>query len=655
VRATAIRRFLATVAVTVGPVLFAASASAQVPGTMTHQGRLFDAMGATLNGTVTLKFAVYASPTAPAPLWTETHSVILDAGYYSVALGSLTPFGAGLFDGSTRYFGVTVGSDPEMSPRTAMESVPYALVAGDAVGDIHPKTVAVNGQVVIDGNGNWVGNPTGLQGPVGPQGPAGPQGPMGAAGPTGPAGPAGAAGPTGAAGPAGAAGTPGAQGIQGIQGPTGPAASADNLGNHTATSPLTMSSFPIMKIGSNAASNAGSTLCPAQSAGSLRWTGASMEVCDGSQWISLLAQCAPGTGNCNLQAADGCETNITNNLNNCGGCGTVCALANATSICSSSACSVSSCNAGFGNCNGSAADGCETNLTSDVNNCGGCNQACSVANGSAGCTNSQCTVASCNAGFANCNGVATDGCETNLANNVNNCGGCGNVCALANATAGCSGSACSISACTAGFANCNGVTSDGCEVNTNTSVNNCGSCGHACGANQICSNGTCGASVLYATAHVDSGTKDLALVYAPAGTTFTSDADYKAYCESKGFVQNQSTAPFAAAANMYDPTSYYCSNYCCFLGAGNSTWSSTATNFVNHGLPLGTPLQVFDRGCGHWCSGNFGGDINTTDALVVNGSNNASYNVNYYGSQNYCVTGKSTTFAQNGVVVCQVP
>ena len=37
-----------------------------------------------------------------------------------------------------------------------------------------------------------------------------------------------------------------------------------------------------------------------------------------------------------------------------------------------------------------------------------------------------------------------------------------------------------IAACNAGFANCNGNAADGCEVNLQTDVNNCGTCAHKC-------------------------------------------------------------------------------------------------------------------------------------------------------------------------------
>jgi hypothetical protein len=231
------------------------TARAGVPATLTEQGRLFDAAGAPLASTTAITFALYAGPSGGQPLWSEVQAVTFDSGYFSVQLGAGTPIPASIWSGATLYLGIAVGSDPEMAPRQATASVPYALVAGDATGDLHPRTVTVNGTLVIDSAGNWVGPATGLTGPTGatgapgaagasgaqgaagatgPQGPAGAQGIAGAVGATGPQGPI---GPQGTAGVAGATGPQGAAGAQGVAGATGPQGAAGAQGVAGATGP----------------------------------------------------------------------------------------------------------------------------------------------------------------------------------------------------------------------------------------------------------------------------------------------------------------------------------------------------------------------------------------------------------------------------------
>jgi hypothetical protein len=201
----------------------AAPAAADVPATLVQQGRLFDAKGQALNSSVDVAFSLYTQDSGGAPVWTEVHTLTLDDGYFSVSLGEVTPFKDVFKAGTTLYLGIAVGNDAEMTPRTKVESVPFALVAGNAVGDITPNSVSVGGKTVIDATGKWVGDPTGLVGPQGPQGPAGPAGPMGATGAQGPAGPMGATGPQGPQGPIGLTGPIGPTGPAGATGPAGPA------------------------------------------------------------------------------------------------------------------------------------------------------------------------------------------------------------------------------------------------------------------------------------------------------------------------------------------------------------------------------------------------------------------------------------------------
>jgi hypothetical protein len=198
--------------------------AATVPQYLTEQGRLFDSTGQPVSGAVTLKFAIYDAPTGGTQKWTEAQTITLDSGYFSAELGSVAALPAGLFDTATGtlYLGVTVGNDTEISPRQPMLSVPYALVANNAVGDITPKSVSIGSTLVINSSGQWVGPNTGLVGPTGPAGTNGTNGTNGATGPTGPAGTNGTNGTNGAPGPTGPAGTNGTNGTNGAPGPTGP-------------------------------------------------------------------------------------------------------------------------------------------------------------------------------------------------------------------------------------------------------------------------------------------------------------------------------------------------------------------------------------------------------------------------------------------------
>jgi hypothetical protein len=65
----------------------------------------------------------------------------------------VTAFPATLWTGPARHLGLTVGSDPEMTPRELVTSVPYALIANDAIGDIHSNSITVNGTAIVNSGG----------------------------------------------------------------------------------------------------------------------------------------------------------------------------------------------------------------------------------------------------------------------------------------------------------------------------------------------------------------------------------------------------------------------------------------------------------------------------------------------------------------------
>jgi hypothetical protein len=117
-----------------------------VPITVPYSGHLTAIDGTPVTGSVSLTFALYTQAAATTTLWSEAHHLSVSNGYFSVVLGDAaaggTPFPPGVWNGAPRYLGVTVGSDPEMTPRLSVASVPYALLANPTP---HALTHAGNG------------------------------------------------------------------------------------------------------------------------------------------------------------------------------------------------------------------------------------------------------------------------------------------------------------------------------------------------------------------------------------------------------------------------------------------------------------------------------------------------------------------------------
>jgi hypothetical protein len=206
---------------------------------------------------------------------------------------------------------------------------------------------------------------------------------------------------------------------------------------------------------------------------------------------SCVPSCGTGFGDCDASRPNGCETAL-NTLTNCGSCGNACSTANGTPQCAAGSCGVASCNGGFGNCDGVVSNGCEATLNT-LTNCGSCGNACSTANGTPQCAAGSCGVASCNGGYANCDSVVSNGCEVQLSTNTANCGACGSACTNAHGTTSCAASSC-VPSCGAGYGDCDASRPNGCETALNT-VTNCGSCGNVCPANggtPVCNAGVCG-------------------------------------------------------------------------------------------------------------------------------------------------------------------
>ncbi len=134
-------------------------ARAAVPGTFSYQGVLTDGAGTHVtDGDYAITFRLYDVASGGAALWTETQPAVpVAAGLFSVLLGSSTPITLA-FD-QPYYLGIQVGASEELSPRTPLSSVPYAMATRTP-----PPGIAVArypGTFSVIGNANF-GSPVQL-------------------------------------------------------------------------------------------------------------------------------------------------------------------------------------------------------------------------------------------------------------------------------------------------------------------------------------------------------------------------------------------------------------------------------------------------------------------------------------------------------------
>jgi hypothetical protein len=207
----------------------------------------------------------------------------------------------------------------------------------------------------------------------------------------------------------------------------------------------------------------------------------STAVCIGGS--CAVGTCDPGYADCNKNAADGCETDLSS-PSSCGSCNGMCGAAapNCTPVGPTFQCAT-----------GCGADApllcgkqCVDPMTS-VNHCGSCNVACpAVPHGTPVCTGGACDF-TCSPQFHACSATKTCAADTDPT-------ACGPTCtacpAEPSAVVACRSNACAYT-CNAGTADCDAMPANGCEATLASDPKNCGACGVVCPS--TCTKGKCDA------------------------------------------------------------------------------------------------------------------------------------------------------------------
>lgn len=123
-------------------LLFATAVQAAIPQLINYQGLLTTSGGTpVVDGSYSVTFRIYDASSGGSVLWSETKLVTTSSGLFSTLLGSVTPIPDSAFSSASSYLGIKISSDPEISPRQQLASVPYANRVGSLLGSTGPIVI----------------------------------------------------------------------------------------------------------------------------------------------------------------------------------------------------------------------------------------------------------------------------------------------------------------------------------------------------------------------------------------------------------------------------------------------------------------------------------------------------------------------------------
>ena len=106
-----------------------AQATAGVATTMGYQGRLRNtSTGVAQTGSFAMTFDLYDASSGGTALWTESETVTVTNGYFSVTLGDSTALPTGAIIENVLFLSVTVAGET-ITSRIPIQTTPYAFVS----------------------------------------------------------------------------------------------------------------------------------------------------------------------------------------------------------------------------------------------------------------------------------------------------------------------------------------------------------------------------------------------------------------------------------------------------------------------------------------------------------------------------------------------
>jgi hypothetical protein len=115
-------------------LMIAVNVSDAVPNVINNQGRITNSAGEPVaDDAYLVKFIIYDAPVAGTALWNSNFQTINTVdGLFNYQLGSNVALPSNIFADTNRYLGITLGTNPEITPRTRFITTSYAFKAQSA-------------------------------------------------------------------------------------------------------------------------------------------------------------------------------------------------------------------------------------------------------------------------------------------------------------------------------------------------------------------------------------------------------------------------------------------------------------------------------------------------------------------------------------------